>query len=106
DGLVPGTASLPEKQSALDVMPVLLVATTRKPVSSTPRAPYFTSERGRGRSFAEVRRSPPDRSLIGKVSSVVTGDWTIGAVPKVETGGAAAEVFAAAAARADGAIQR
>lgn len=87
----------PVRQSALDVMPVLLVATTRKPVGATPRPPYFNSERGRGLSFAEVRLSPPDRSLLGKVSSVITGDWTIGAVPKVETGAGAAEAFAQAA---------
>jgi esterase/lipase superfamily enzyme len=91
------SGSLPEKQSALDVMPVLLVATTRKPVGTPPRPPYFNSERGRGLSFAEVRLSPPDRSLLGKVSAVITGDWTIGAVPKTETGPAAAEAFAQAA---------
>ena len=33
------SGSLPEKQSALDVMPVLLVATTRKPVGTPPRPP-------------------------------------------------------------------
>ena len=92
-----GGAALPARQSALDVMPVLLVATTRKPVGATPRAPYFNAERGRGLSFAEVRLSPPDRSLLGKVSAVITGDWTIGAVPKVETGPGAAEAFAQAA---------
>ncbi|KST57307.1 hypothetical protein AO398_25245 [Methylobacterium sp. GXS13] len=92
-----GTSALPEKQSALDVMPVLLVATTRKPVGTPPRPPYFNSERGRGLSFAEVRLSPPDRSLLGKVSAVITGDWTIGAVPKTETGPGAAEAFAQAA---------
>jgi esterase/lipase superfamily enzyme len=91
------SGSLPERQSALDVMPVLLVATTRKPVGTPPRPPYFNSERGRGLSFAEVRLSPPDRSLLGKVSAVITGDWTIGAVPKTETGPAAAEAFAQAA---------
>lgn len=90
-------AALPEKQSALDVMPVLLVATTRKPVGNPPRPPYFSSDRGRGLSFAEVRLSPPDRSLLGKVSSVITGDWTIGAVPKSESGPGAAEAFAQAA---------
>ena len=96
DDLGTGPA-LPEKQSALDVMPVLLVATTRKPVGSPPRAPYFSSDRGRGLSFAEVRLSPPDRSLLGKVSSVITGDWTIGAVPKSETGPGAAEALSQAA---------
>ncbi|TXM61518.1 alpha/beta hydrolase [Methylobacterium sp. WL120] len=97
DGLSTGTVVLPERQSALDVMPVLLVATTRKPVGSPPKPPYFNAERGRGLSFAEVRLSPPDRSLLGKVSSVISGDWTIGAVPKVETGPGAANAFAEAA---------
>lgn len=89
--------ALPEKQSALDVMPVLLVATTRKPVGNPVHSPWFSSDRGRGLSFAEVRLSPPDRSLLGKVSSVITGDWTIGAVPKVESGAGAAEAFTQAA---------
>ncbi|WP_375464441.1 alpha/beta hydrolase [uncultured Methylobacterium sp.] len=97
DGLATGTLTPPERQSALDVMPVLLVATTRKPVGSPLRAPYFNAERGRGLSFAEVRLSPPDRSLLGKVSAVVTGDWTIGAVPRVESGAGAAGAFAEAA---------
>ena len=97
DGLVTGTAAGPERQSALDVSPVLLVATTRKPVGSPPRSPYFSSERGRSLSFAEVRLTAPDRSLIGKVSSVVTGDWAVTAVPQVETGAGAAGAFTQAA---------
>jgi len=97
DGLATGTAAVPERQSALDVSPVLLVATTRKPVGNPPKAPWFSSERGRGLSFAEARLKAPDRSLIGKVSAVITGDWTVGAIPKVETGAGAAEAFAQAA---------
>ncbi len=74
DGLATGTVA--ETQSALDVSPVLLVATTRKPVGGNPpRSPFFGSDRGRGLSFAEARMSAPDRSLIGKVSAVVSGDW-------------------------------
>ncbi|MDP4026526.1 alpha/beta hydrolase [Methylobacterium sp. NEAU 140] len=92
-----GGSALPERQSALDVMPVLLVATTRRPVGNPPRPPYFNAERGRGLSFAEVRLSPPDRSLLGKVSAVITGDWRIGAVPQVESGPGAAEAFTQAA---------
>lgn len=99
DGLVSDAVGggVPERQSALDVSPILLVATTRKPVGSPPKSPYFSSERGRGLSFAEVRLSAPDRSLIGKVSSVVTGDWAVTAVPQVETGPGAAAAFAQAA---------
>lgn len=97
DGLATGTAGGPEKSSALDVSPVLLVATTRKPVGNPPKAPYFSSDRGRGLSFAEVRLASPDRSLIGKVSAVVTGDWAVSAVPQVQTGPGAAAAFAEAA---------
>ncbi|TGE01307.1 alpha/beta hydrolase [Methylobacterium nonmethylotrophicum] len=88
---------LPERQSALDVSPVLLVATTRRPADPAGRPPYFTDQRGRGLAFASVRLSAPDRSLIGKVSSVVTGDWRIAASPRVVTGPEAATAFAEAA---------
>ena len=96
-GLVTGAVAGPEVQSALDVSPVLLVATTRRPVGGGTRVPYFNAERGRGLSFAEVRMSAPDRSLIGKVSAVVTGDWGIRAVPRVESGAGAAAAFTEAA---------
>lgn len=95
DGLATGTVGNPENQSALDVSPVLLVATTRKPAGG--KAPFFGSERGRGLSFAEARMSAPDRSLVGKVSSVVTGDWGVRSVGEVATGSGAAEAFTQAA---------
>ncbi|GAB6842539.1 esterase/lipase superfamily enzyme [Methylorubrum rhodinum] len=95
DGLATGTVA--ETQSALDVSPVLLVATTRKPVSGNPpKAPFFGSDRGRGLSFTEARMSAPDRSLIGKVSAVVSGDWGVRSVGEVTTGAAAASAFAQA----------
>ncbi|KQT57100.1 hypothetical protein ASG52_03265 [Methylobacterium sp. Leaf456] len=94
DGLATGTVA--ETQSALDVSPVLLVATTRKPVGNPPRAPFFGSDRGRGLSFTEARMSAPDRSLIGKVSAVVSGDWGVRSVGDVTTGPAAAGAFAQA----------
>ena len=98
DGLATGTVAAVESQSALDVSPILLVATTRRPVGgSGTKSPYFGSERGRGLSFAEVRMSAPDRSFVGKVSAVVNGDWGIRAVPQVETGAGAANAFSQAA---------
>lgn len=95
DGLA--TGAVPERQSAFDVSPVLLVATTRKPVGNPPKSPYFSSERGRGLSFAEVRLTAPDRSLLGKVSSAISDDWGVASVPKVESGPGAAEAFTQAA---------
>lgn len=97
DGLATGTVGTAvETQSALDVSPVLLVATTRRPTGGNPpKSPYFGSERGRGLSFAEVRMAAPDRSLIGKVS--LSSDWGIRSVPQVETGKGAAEAFGQAA---------
>ncbi|GJE57815.1 alpha/beta hydrolase [Methylobacterium sp. WL9] len=98
DGLSTGTVgTAPRDQSALDVSPVLLVATTRKAVNGGTKSPYFGSERGRGLSFAEVRISAPDRSFVGKVSAVVNGDWGIRSIPQVETGANAATAFSQAA---------
>ncbi len=95
DGLATGAIGNPENQSALDVSPVLLVATTRKPAGS--KSPYFGSERGKGLSFTEARMSAPDRSLVGQVSSVVTGDWGVRSVGEVTTGAGAADAFTQAA---------
>ena len=60
DGLL-GESPGPEKQSALDVSPVLLIATTRRSADPAGRPPYFTDQRGRGLSFATVRLAVPDR---------------------------------------------
>ncbi|GJD50135.1 hypothetical protein OPKNFCMD_2872 [Methylobacterium crusticola] len=97
EGGITGAVSTPERQSALDVSPLLLVATTRRAAEPPSRPPYFTDQRGRGLSFAAVRLVAPDRSLVGKVSAVVTGDWRIASVPRVEAGPGAAAAFAEAA---------
>ena len=49
-------------------------------------------QRGRGLAFAEARLSAPDRSLTGRVASIVTGDWGLAAVEKVRSEGDAAIV--------------
>ncbi|ACA16575.1 protein of unknown function DUF900 hydrolase family protein [Methylobacterium sp. 4-46] len=94
EGLVTGAGPVPERQSALGVSPVLLVATTRRPAADPKAPPYFTEERGAGLAFAELRLSGPDRSLVGKVAAAVSGDWSIASAPRIETGPNAATAFA------------
>jgi esterase/lipase superfamily enzyme len=69
--------------------PTLLVATTRQPVGDPPQRPWFGTKRGQGLAYARARFTPPDRSLTGRVASVVTGDWAIASVDSVETESAA-----------------
>ncbi|KAA2237354.1 alpha/beta hydrolase [Salinarimonas soli] len=72
--------------------PTLLVATTRRPVAGGQK-PWFSGERGRGLSFARARMAGPSDSLVQRVTSVVTGDWSVARVdtPQSER---AAETFA------------
>src|SRR5918998_2775417 len=71
---------------AVEKNPVLLVATTRR---ATAERPWFGSQRGRGLTFAEARLAAPDRSITGRVASIVTGDWALAGVEKVQSYGAA-----------------
>lgn len=64
--------------------PELLVLTTRMPNGKPVVKPWFLGQRGPGLSFAEVDMAPPDKSLVGRVASVVTGGWTVAAVGPVE----------------------
>src|SRR5215210_7238821 len=57
--------------------PTLLVATTRQPVGDPLQKPWFSGQRGTGLVFAQARLRAPDRSLSGRVASVVTGDWGV-----------------------------
>ena len=88
-----GTAS----RTAIDKSPVLLVATTRRAADDPESSPWFSAQRGKGLTFAEAKLSAPDRSLTGRVASVVTGDWSVASVRRVQQGGEAANAFAAAA---------
>ena len=92
-----GTGSRP----AIDRSPVLLVATTRRAADDPDQSPWFGAQRGKGLTFAEAKLSAPDRSLTGRVASVVTGDWGVASVHRVQQGGEAAGAFAAAAAGRD-----
>src|SRR5918998_313287 len=86
DALVTGGVAAPGARPSLDKEPVLLVATTRRP---TAERPWFGGQRGRGLTFAEARLAAPDRSVTGRVASIVTGDWGLAGVEKVQSEGAA-----------------
>jgi esterase/lipase superfamily enzyme len=77
--------------------PTLLVATTRLPVGDPPQKPWFSAQRAQGLIFAEAHLTPPDTSITGRVASVVTGDWNIAKVDRLERDAAAAQAFAQAA---------
>ncbi len=93
DALVTGGVAAPGARPSVDKEPVLLVATTRRAIAERP---WFGAQRGRGLTFAEARLSAPDRSLGGRVASMVTGDWGLAAVEKVKSEGAA-DAFVSAA---------
>ena len=92
-GSISGAASRP----AIDKSPVLLVATTRRAADDPENSPWFGAQRGKGLTFAEAKLSAPDRSLTGRVASIVMGDWSIASVRRVAQCGEAADAFAAAA---------
>jgi esterase/lipase superfamily enzyme len=95
DGLLTGSlgAASPGAPGAKDA--TILVATTRA-ATDTGAAPWFSTKRGRGLTFAEARLAGPDGSLVGRVASVVSSDWSVGGVEKVQRENAAA-AFASAA---------
>jgi esterase/lipase superfamily enzyme len=85
ENIVTGGIAAPSRP-ALEKEPVLLVATTRRPMEEKP---WFGTKRGQGLTFAQARLSPPDRSITGRVASLVTGDWSLAAVEKTQSSGAA-----------------
>jgi esterase/lipase superfamily enzyme len=84
-----GVASLRRGRPGVERDPTLLVATTRQPVGDGTRKPWFSSQRGQGLVFTKARLQRPDRSLTGRMASIVSGDWTIASVEPVEQGNAA-----------------
>ena len=56
--------------------PVLLVATTRKPEGDGKVAPFFSSTRGAGLTFAEARVNPPDNAYSRKLDRS-KADWAV-----------------------------
>jgi len=76
--------------------PVVIVATTRKPVAGLRQSPWFTADRGPSLAFAEARLNPPDRSFTGSITSVVSSPWSVAAVGGGVTSGAASAFSQAA----------
>jgi esterase/lipase superfamily enzyme len=91
-----GTGGASPAEAAVTREPAILVATTRQPVGNPVQKPWFNGQRGQGLAFAQARMSPPDSSITGRVTSVVTGDWNVASVGPVQQEGAA-QAFAQAA---------
>jgi esterase/lipase superfamily enzyme len=96
ENLVTSGLAAPSARPALDTDPVLLVASTRRPIAERP---WFGAQRARGLTFAEARLAPPDRSLTGRVASIVTGDWNLSAIERTESKDAAGAFVGAALGR-------
>src|SRR5918911_1242149 len=67
--------------SGLSANPVLLVATTRKPVSGAKK-PWFGPERGPGMSLARAKLAPPAEGRFS-LAAVGLDDWHLDAVETV-----------------------
>jgi esterase/lipase superfamily enzyme len=78
------TGGVSAASASVSNQPTLLVATTRLPVGDPAQKPWFSAQRGQGLVFAQARLTPPDRSLVGRVTSVVTGEWAISGVGPIE----------------------
>ncbi len=84
------TGSVPSRTrpatSAIAADPALIAVTTRKPAGSPARRPWFSGERSPGTRAVRVAFTPPDTSLIGRVSTAVSGRWSIEGVEPVGAG--------------------
>ncbi len=95
DGAVTGGIASDTRESLPAETPTLLVATTRR-VEPSGERPWFTGQRGKGLAFAQARLAKPERSLVSRVASVVSGGWSISSVEGATQEGAA-QAFAKAA---------
>lgn len=81
--------------------PSLLVASLRRPAGNGRAAPFFTSDRGQGLSFALTGLAPPsDSGFVSRLASWETDQWTTRKIDRLVTTGAA-EAFATAASGRD-----
>jgi esterase/lipase superfamily enzyme len=68
--------------SGLSLNPVLLVATTRKPVNGARAQPWFGPERGSAMSLARAKLAPPAEGRFS-LASVGLDDWHLAAIEPV-----------------------
>jgi esterase/lipase superfamily enzyme len=79
-GLASGGATY--DASALSSEPVLLVATTRKPVNGARAAPWFGTERASTMTIARARLKPPSDSRFS-LAAVGLDDWRLETMQRV-----------------------
>src|SRR5262249_61116868 len=73
--------------SGLSSDPVLLVATTRKPVDGARAAPWYGTERARVLNVARARLVPPSSNRFS-LAAVGLDDWGIAAIEPAASVGA------------------
>jgi esterase/lipase superfamily enzyme len=83
-----GCSALSETGARLDTPelsanPILLVATTRKPMNGARAEPWFGPERASAPSLARARLTPPDQGRFSR-AAVGLADWRIDAVERVQ----------------------
>ncbi len=86
-------------RSALEAEPTLLVVTTRKPVNNAVKSPWFGPQRSNVTNFARVNLNPPDRTVMGRVASTVSNEWSIASVNQAQVEDANLEMAGAARGR-------
>ncbi len=96
--LIPSASALPV-DSALMLDPAIIAVTTRKPAGDGSKQPWFGPERSGGTRAVRVRYVPPGGSLVGRVSSAVTGRWRVDAVEPLGKGDPVAALADQAAGR-------
>ncbi|MEN3930013.1 alpha/beta hydrolase [Microvirga sp. W0021] len=73
-----------EEAPAFASNPTVLVLTTRLQNGEPIVKPWFTGQRGIGLSFAEAEMTSTGQSVIGKVASAISGEWSVENVDHVD----------------------
>lgn len=57
--------------------PILHVATTRRIVAGGARSPFFDASRASSLTYARAHLTPPDKSVLGRIGSLVKSDFSV-----------------------------